>query len=62
MSRDLRLGLIESEGHWQQMFEPYAYDFHEALSQKYGKISRVYGIFGVGIGLFGISQRIALMA
>ena len=35
------------------MFEPYAYDFHEALIQKYGKVTRVYGIMGVGNSLFG---------
>jgi hypothetical protein len=44
------------------MFEPYAYGFHEALIQKYGKVSRVYGIFGVGNSLFVVRRRIALMA
>lgn len=52
--RDLRLGLIESEGHSQQLFEPYAYDFHEGLYQIYGKVARVYGMFGVGDDLFRI--------
>ena len=54
MPRDLRLGLIDSEGHWQQMFQPYAYDFHEGLYQMYGTVACVYGILGVGNSLFRI--------
>jgi len=33
-------------GHWQQMLQPYAYDFHEGLYRMYGKVARIYGIFG----------------
>jgi len=62
MPRDLRLGLIDSEGHGQQMFNRYAYDFHEGLHRQYGNVARIYGIFGVGNDLFRVSPWVTLMA
>ncbi|KAH8986070.1 cytochrome P450 [Lactarius hatsudake] len=34
------------EGHWQNIFNPYAYPFHEGLYGTYGKVARVYGFLG----------------
>jgi len=62
MSRDLRLGVIDSEGHGQQMFSPYAYDFYEGLYRQYGTVARIYGIFGVSNDLFRISGQVRPMA
>ena len=50
-----RLGLIQREGHWQQMFDTYAYEFHEGLYQKHGKVARIYGLLGVGNDLYRVS-------
>ncbi|KAI0270685.1 cytochrome P450 [Gloeopeniophorella convolvens] len=33
-------------GHWRDMFSPFAYPFHEGLYQTYGRVARVYGLFG----------------
>ncbi|KAH9979522.1 cytochrome P450 [Lactifluus volemus] len=33
-------------GHFYQMFNPYAYPFHEGLRQNYGRVARVHGLFG----------------
>ncbi|KAI0247114.1 cytochrome P450, partial [Lactifluus subvellereus] len=35
-----------AEGHFYCMFNPYAYPFHEGLRQNYGRVARVYGLFG----------------
>ncbi|KAH9046662.1 cytochrome P450 [Lactarius hengduanensis] len=33
-------------GHWNHIFNPYAYPFHEGLHSTYGKVARVYGFLG----------------
>jgi hypothetical protein len=43
------------------MFDTFAYDFHEELYQKHGKVARIYGLFGVGNELHGVSRSVAIM-
>jgi len=62
MLRYLRLGLIDSEGHAQKMFNRYVYDFHKGLYRRYGSVACIYGILGVCNGIFRISPRVTLMA
>ncbi|KAH9024224.1 cytochrome P450 [Lactarius pseudohatsudake] len=33
-------------GHWNHIFNPYAYPFHEGLHSTYGNVARVYGFLG----------------
>ena len=53
LPRDLKLGLMGSKGHEQQMFGSSASDFQQGLRQIYGKVSRFYSIFGVWNDLLG---------
>jgi hypothetical protein len=43
------------------MFEDYAYEFHEGLHQKHGKVARIYGMLGVGNDLYKVSRSVVIM-